>query len=97
MIGPGDLVVCVDDLGYLPPEIWNPVLGHYYRIAEVFESVRDNPQFCGIGVELCEDPAPDPEFGWPIEMFRKIDKTDEEFTETIRACKPIKRPAKTDA
>jgi hypothetical protein len=79
----GDLVECVNDRSHFPPDpLFNPSLGAVYRVAEIFPS--DD------GVDLCEDPSPDPEWTWPIEMFRKIDKADEQFTETVRACRPIK-------
>lgn len=84
-INPGDLVVCVaHDDG--PPPRWYPQIGGVYRVAAIYPNGAWGPV-----IDLCEDPYPDPEWAWAMENFRKIDKADESFTETVRACRPVRQ------
>jgi hypothetical protein len=91
-IGPGDPVVCVDALLHLPCDGWAPQRGRYYRVADVFDGEDTIGGLSGIGVDLVEDPTPDPERAWPIEMFRKLNdgEDDAELIARIKNCSPVR-------
>lgn len=90
-IGPGDVVVCVaGSCGGVhtpsPGDRSRLTIGRVYTVTRVIL-----PRWaggCKGGVHLAEI-YNDLESGFCIGRFRKIDRADEEFIETVRACKPI--------
>jgi hypothetical protein len=88
-IGPGDLVVCVD----AKPDRIDPLAhllteGRVYRVHRAGSRVPDGVP----SVAFRALPSNVPGMGWAFNVirFRKIDAADEQFTRTVRACKPCK-------
>jgi hypothetical protein len=89
-IAPGDLVVCVNadpiDCGMSEHTGNNIRVGQVRRVAFV-----DRVPICGCpGIFWGSDKRSQ---GALACRLRKLDKADEQFTETVRACRPIKRLA----
>lgn len=90
MSGPfkvGDVVVCVVDPDGQPgwKEPWEPKKNGIYRVCAVFEDGGYGPT-----VDLEEDPYQTDEAGWAVEWFRHLPRATDEFTATMRACRPIR-------
>lgn len=89
-IGPGDLVTwdgsacceCADELESAPEIDGAIVIGRAYQVVRVCH----DPSYATSGIWLV---GQDPD-GMCICGFRKIDKADDQFSETIRACRPIR-------
>lgn len=79
---PGDVAVCISDewISYThgaPPHFTAPRKGSLYRVSDVgSEAVCDWLRLHGL------------DHRWSTTNFRKLPKADEEFTASIRACKP---------
>lgn len=86
---PGDVVVCVDAWtpsmpnGRAPAEYSELREGSMYRVRSLWNDSRFGP--C---LTLNEVEARSVNGGFLCWRFRKLPKADEEFTASIRACKP---------
>jgi hypothetical protein len=81
----------VDDMAWRGVSGWRPRLRGVYTISHTFigddehTGERDLP-----GVDLKEDPNPRDDSGWPADMFAPVKPATQEFTEQMRAIRPVR-------
>jgi hypothetical protein len=77
----GDLALCI----YMMPggqDAWEPTVGNVYTVMEIVDGLDADTRKDRVGLELNEDPYPDPIRCWPADWFRKIRPDEHE------ACEP---------
>ena len=82
----GDVVVCFrEPSGWIASD-WEPKVGSFYSIAGI------DVDTTGVAIiDLREDPSCFSDDGaWEAAAFRKLPRADEQFTEQMRACKPVR-------
>lgn len=85
----GDVVVCID----AKPDEIDPladklVEGRVYRVAVVGNRTPDG--VLAVAFKELRSSSPRKVWAFSIRRFRKVLKADQTFTESIRACRPIK-------
>lgn len=89
----GDLVVCISNPTGSDEEHTLWVEGEFIRVGASYR-VLEACEFWdgGLGLLFEGDPGNvDDDSAWDIVHFRKIESADEQFTEQIRACRPIRQ------
>lgn len=86
----GDVVCCIDD-SEDDRHTLQPPFPEFIKRGRLYRAVALTMTSPGVqGVRLQGDPnnVPFPHGSWARDRFRKLPKADEQFTQSIRACKP---------